>query len=306
MHLCFCHSQAGDLTRTVAVGEQALEACRQQGLERTDDYFMLASTVMLAYADIGDEGHASAWARQLILEAEEAGSLGGQAALYWNAALLAEREGRVGDALHLSRRALANLGELGDTRDLARLKLDVASVLLSADPPHLGEADSALEQARDELRRLGSEVDLVEHDQLSSRVSLLAHEPREAENLARTATERLPSDAASEPLSLAHRALGDALAAQGRLAEAKEHWITAVDLHAMSAPGRGTALAWRDLAERLRDAGETEAAIRAYRAALDAAGIRDRTAAVLAVIAELETRAGVPPAESGLTPSANP
>jgi hypothetical protein len=73
----------------------------------------------------------------------------------------------------------------------------------------------------------------------------------------------------------------------------------------MSNAGRGTALSWRDLAERFRAAGHTEAALNAYRAALDAAGIRDRTKAVLAVIAELETRAGMPSAGAELTPSSD-
>jgi transcriptional regulator with XRE-family HTH domain len=293
VHLCFCHSQAGDLTRTVAVGEQALEACRAQGLERTDDYFMLASTVMLAYADLGDEAHASAWAQQLIAEAEAVGSLGGQAALYWNASLLAEREGHLDDALHLSRRALARLGELGDSRDLARLKLASAEVLLAADPPRTSEAGQALEQAQGDLRRLGSELDVVTFEQLRSAVSLFEGDPARAEALAREATRRLPEQAGSEELSKAHRALGDAFAAQGVREQALEQWGLAGELHAASSnPGRGTALTWRDLAERFRSAGESDSAIRAYRAALDAAGVRDRTSAVLAVIAELSSRTG--------------
>jgi transcriptional regulator with XRE-family HTH domain len=301
VHLCFCHSEAGNLTRAVTVGEQALEVCRQQDLERTDDYFMLASTVMLAYADLGDESHASAWARRLIEDAGAAGSTGGQAALYWNASLLAEREGRLTDALYLSRRALANLGELGDSRDLARLKLDVTRVLLASDEPDVGEAASLLEQVRSEVRRLGSEVDVVEHEELASRVALLALDPGDAEVLARAATQRMPIEANAKPLSLAYRALGDALAAQGRRGEAMEQWTTAADLQAMSNPGRATALSWRDLAERFRAAGDTEAAVSAYRASLDAAGVRDRTKAVLGVIAELEARAGVPS-----TDAANP
>jgi hypothetical protein len=85
-----------------------------------------------------------------------------------------------------------------------------------------------------------------------------------------------------------------------------EQWTTAADLQAMSNPGRGTALSWRDLAERFRAAGEVEAALKAYRAALDAAGIRDRTKAVMDAIAELEARADVSDADTGLTRSANP
>jgi transcriptional regulator with XRE-family HTH domain len=299
VQLCFCHSQAGDLTRAIQVGEKALDACRQQGLAGTDEYFMLAATVMYAYMDAGDEAHAATWAAQLIEEAEAAGSRGGRAALYWNASLLAERESRIDDALKLSRKALAHMGELGDSRDLARLKVASAGVLLAADPPRVDEAREALARAKDELHRLGSEVDLVEFDQLRSTVALLALDTAEAEDLARGATRRLPEDAAAEQLSLAHRALGDALMAQGRPDEAHEHWTNAAGLLASAPRGRGTALVWRDLAERFRAAGQTEAALGAYRAALDAAGVRDRTKAVLDVVAELEARAGVPSLESG-------
>jgi transcriptional regulator with XRE-family HTH domain len=305
VHLCFCHLETGDLRRTIAIGEQALQACRDQDLAGTDEFFMLASTVMFAYADAGDETHASTWAAQLIEEADAAGSHAGRAALYWNASLLAEREGRIDDALRLSRNALAHMSEMGDSRDLARLKLESAGVLLAADPPRVEEAARALERARDELRRLGSEVDLVQFDRVASAVALLSLDPETAEELARGATSRVPADAAAEPLSLVHQALGDALLAQGRRSEGLQEWTNAADLRAMSNAGRGTALSWRDLAERFRAAGHTEAALNAYRAALDAAGIRDRTKAVLAVIAELETRAGMPSAGAELTPSSD-
>ena len=306
VHLCYSHWAAGDINRAITVGEGALEVCRQLGLGGSEEYFTLASTVMYAYADGGDEAHAATWAAQLIEEAEAVGSQGGRAALYWNAALLAEREGHIDDAMRLTGKALGHLSELGDSRDLARLKVASAGVLLAADPPRLEEARAALIQAKDELSRLGSEVDLVELDQLSSTIALLTGHSDEAETLARGAAGRLPQDAGAEQLSLAHRALGDALAGQRRRHEALQHWRNAVDLLGTANPGRGTALAWRDLAERFRSAGDTEAAVEAFRAALDAAGIRDRTKTVLAVIAELETRAEVPDTPTGLTRSANP
>jgi len=283
-HLCHYYRVAGDLGRTVSIGEQALEACREQGLAGTEDYFKLAATVMLAYADRGDEVHAATWARQLITEAEAAGQSGGQAALYWNASILAEREGRLDEALQLSRKALARLGELGDTRDLARLKLDSAAVFLATDPPMIDDARDALDRARGELRHLGSELDVAEWEHLRSTVSLLDGETRQAEILARSALERLPADAGAENLCLAHRALGDTLAAQGQAAASLEHYTIALDLQSMGFPGRAAALAWRDLAERLLSSGDTAAAVRAYRGALDAIGIRNRAGAVLSAI----------------------
>ena len=127
---------------------------------------MLAATVLYAYADQGDELHAAVWARQLMSEAEEAGSRQGQAALYWNAALLAERDGRLDEAVHLSRRALAQMGEMGESRDLARLKLAAAGVFLVSEPPQVDEAAAVLDRGRDDLERLGGELDVAEWEHL--------------------------------------------------------------------------------------------------------------------------------------------
>jgi hypothetical protein len=67
--------------------------------------------------------------------------------------------------------------------------------------------------------------------------------------------------------------------------EAVEHYVVAVDLRAMETPSRASSLAWRDLAERLWAEGEHEAAARAYRGALEAAGVRDRARPVIQAIA---------------------
>ena len=309
IHLCHFHKTAGDLNRAVHIGEEALRSSRDQGLDSTDEYFMLAATVMDAYGELGDESHAASWARQLIEAAEAAGSRGGQAALYWNASILAEREGRIEDALQLSRKALAHLGEIGETRDLARLKIASASVLLAAFPPFVVEAREALDKAQADVRRLGSELDLVEWEYVRSSVALLDGDLGQAEALAESAIRRLPEEAGSLHLSLAHQALADALAAQGRSGEAREHYDIASGLRVASNPGRGSALLWRDLAERLLAIGEIESAVVAYRHSLDAAGVRNRSKAVLQAIAGDGSHAGdsaemsTPLAELGGTPS---
>ena len=284
LHLCHCYKSTGDFSRAVLIGEQALQACRDEGLAGTDDYFRLAATVMAAYGDLGDEAHALTWARELIAAAEQAGAKDGQAALYWNASVLAEQDGRLLEALSLSQKAIAHLSELDDSRDLARLKLSSGEVLLALDPPRLEEARQALERAYPELRRLGSALDLVEWEYVRSTVALLEEDVPLAESLARSALRRLPEDAGADHLGAVHQTLGDVLAAQGRTSEATEHYRIATDLRSAGHPGRAAALAWRDLAERLRAAGDVEATLRAYRGALDAAGIRDRSKAVVASI----------------------
>jgi len=284
IQLCHCYKSTGDFNRAVSIGELALETCRGQGLEGSDDYYRLAATVMYAYADMGDESHALIWARQLIKSAEANGNRTGQAALYWNASLLAEHEGRVDEALHLTRKAMAHFSELGDDRDLARLKVASASVMLAVEPPLVEETRDVLDRAKPELTRLGSELDLVEWEHLRSTVALLEGDLTTAEELALEAIRRLPEAAGSEHLALAHRALADVSIASERGRDALEHYAVTADLLEVTANGRGGALLWRDLAERLLALGETDRAVRALRRALDVAGVRNRAGAVVEVI----------------------
>jgi tetratricopeptide (TPR) repeat protein len=143
-----------------------------------------------------------------------------------------------------------------------------------------------LDRTQADLRRSGSELDLVVWEYLRAAVALLDGDLVHAEALARSAIERLPHDANAVQLSLAHQALADALAARGELDEARHHYVLAGDLRIASKPGRGAALQWRDLGERLLAMGDVEKAVMTFRRALDAAGVRNRTKAVLAAIAE--------------------
>jgi transcriptional regulator with XRE-family HTH domain len=291
IHLCHCYKATGDFNRAVRVGEQALDACRRQNLEGADDYYRLAATVMSAHAEMGDESHALSWARNLIDSAEASGSRGGQGALYWNASVLAEHEGRIDEALYLSRKALAHFSELGDERDLARLKVASSEVLLAADAPLVDEAREALDRAHEQLGRLGSQLDLVEWEHLRSTVALLDRDLVQAEHLALSAIRRLPESAGSEQLALAHRALGDALVAKGERQRAVEHYAIAADLLELTATGRAGALLWRDLAERLLSIGEVDRAVQALRGSLTVAGVRNRAGAVVARMLDAEAGA---------------
>jgi tetratricopeptide (TPR) repeat protein len=214
--------------------------------------------------------------------------------------LLAEHEGRVDEALHLTRKALAHFSELGDERDLARLKVASASVMLAAEPPLLEETRDALDRAKPELIRLGSELDLVEWEHLRSTVALLEGDLTTAEEMALEAIRRLPEAAGSEHLALAHRALADVSIASERAREALEHYAVTADLLEVTATGRGGALLWRDLAERLLAVGETDRAIRALRRALDTAGVRNRARSVVEAIGQRQTSqsAGQSPRET--------
>jgi transcriptional regulator with XRE-family HTH domain len=282
--LCRCYLDSGDLNRAAVVGEQALAAARDQGLDGTVDFFRLAATVMYAYTNLGDFLHARTWAEGLIAEAEATGQSSGQASLYWNAAIIAEHEGRMDESVHLCQRAMAHLSELDNTRDFARLRLAMAGILFACDPPQVDQGSNMLERALDDLRDLGSRVDLAEWNYVKSTALLHLGDLSGAEGRARQALDLLDGKASSERSS-ALLALSDALAAQGRDEDAADaRALVFGELAQSGAGGRATALQWRELAERMAQLGDQAAAAEAYRHALDGAGVRDRSRAVREVV----------------------
>jgi transcriptional regulator with XRE-family HTH domain len=287
--LCGCYLDSGDLNQGVALGEQALVSARESGLGATADYFRLAATVMSAYLSLGDYLHARTWADTLLAEAEASGAQSGQAALYWNAAVLAEHEGRMDESLHLIERAMGHLSELDNTRDYARLRVTLAGILLGCDPPRAEQASAILDRTIDDVRDLGSQMDLAEWNYLKSATLLYQGDASGAEGRARQALDLLDGKVSTERCA-ALLALQDAIAAQGRDAEAGQARALAFSELSQAAGSRPEALQWRALAERMTDLGDHSAAAEAYRRALDGAGIRDRSRAAREMIRQLRTQ----------------
>jgi tetratricopeptide (TPR) repeat protein len=287
--LCGCYQDAGDLGRAVEVGERALAAAQVQGLSETDDYLRLSATVMWAYVERGDWAHARVLAEGLLADAQMSDGGAGQAALYWNLGTLAAREGRVSTALQLYDQALGRLSELDNTRDFARLRLSVASVLLGDDPPQVARAADLLHRCADDVHDLCSRDEQAEWNWAMAVALLHQGDLEAAEARARRALEL--SHGAPTTQADALQILGDVLAAQGRNAEAIE--LTQRALVVMSGAGlsRSTARNWRQIAERLAEPDPALAA-EAFRRALDAAGVRDRSVAHRRQVAAL--RAGSP------------
>ena len=285
--LCGIYWQAGDLQRMSRTAEEALAVAEEQGLADTDEYYRLAATLMFAHMELGDYLHAVTWAKQVLDRAKDSGNRKGQAVLYWNAAVVAEHHGRIDEALQLCQRAMAHLGEQGGSRDLARLRVAAAQILLSADPPLVPEAVTVLEQGRELLEDLGGSVDLVEWHHVRALAALLEHDLDAAAHYAATAVtltekERGATDALTA--GRAHLALGDALLAERRDGEAQEQREQARHRLGDAPLNRPAALVWRELAERLVHQGELEAAVAAYRRALDSLAVLDRSGPVLAAV----------------------
>src|SRR5690606_38902557 len=109
-----CYRELGDIDMSVQAGEEALRGASDLGLEGTDEYVRLGSTVLAAHFERGDQARSHALARELVTLADQLGSPQTRGAAYWNASIVAESRGELAQALSLADRALAMFGEGDD------------------------------------------------------------------------------------------------------------------------------------------------------------------------------------------------
>ncbi len=271
--LVFVYIESGDLHRSVEVGETELDYLVEANLVGTDEHLRLGSTVLWAYVERGDLLFATHRAAELIRFAESLGSPRGRGSVYWNAALVAQERHDYDLAQRYTERALALLSEGEPDRDLPRLRLNYAWLLLRSDPP---EPEAALEQLRravPALEVIGTNVDRARAAGETSRAYLQLGDAAEAERFARQAIELL-GDGPRLENAQARLHLADAEHAQGRAAEAASDYQWAADMLGMMAASRQSAAAWRELGDRYRAHGDIEAAVEAYDHALSEAGLR--------------------------------
>jgi tetratricopeptide (TPR) repeat protein len=277
VNLCRWYLESGDVHRAVALGHQALDATIDQGLTGTEEYYRLAATLLWAHHEIGDLSHAMAWARSLIQDVDSHGTAGGQAAIYWNAALVADSLGEVNEALHLSDRALARISESANSRDLVRLRIAMAQLLLGTEPPRAAEAWQTLSLIEDHLADLGSEVDRVRWGRTAAAAQLLLGNAAAAHALALAATARKTPDEHEESAATLV-VLADVEAALGLGEAALERYRDATHVLDRAPRSRATARTWRDLGDRFSATGHAPESSTCYERALTMVGLVDRTA----------------------------
>lgn len=273
MQLVVAYHDAGDLARSIELGEEVLHEIEAQGIGGTDEHLRLASTILWSYYERGDLLYATHRAAELILLAEEKGTRRGRGSIYWNASLVAEGRGDLGEARRLAERALAYLSEGAASRDVPRLRLHYAWLLLRSDPPDPRSALSHLELAVRDLDLIGSATELARCEFEAGRAHLILGEAHRAEELARAGLERLDAQATLD-ICNGRMLLGDALVALGEGEEAQRSYRWAADTFGMIAAGREAATVWRSLGDRMLQQGDAEAAAKAYESALREAGIR--------------------------------
>lgn len=273
MALLGCLIESGDLSRAIAEGKTEPSAMEAAGLAGTDEHLRLGATLLWAQAERGDLLSASVRAGCLIQQAESLGTTRGRGSVYWTAAMVAEECGDLTLAKRYTERAVALLGEHDGPRDLPRLRLHYAHVLLAQSPPEPAEAEAQIDRAEPLIQASGSEMEKSTADIHRSRAHLMLGDPDRALDLATTALARL-TDGPRLDESEANIVLGEALDALGQRDLALDAYrMAAEQLTGMGAVRRAVA-AWRRLADRLRSAGEMGLALEAYSRGLDAAGVR--------------------------------
>jgi tetratricopeptide (TPR) repeat protein len=263
-----CHREQGDLAASIAVGERALECLTETSAQWTDAMVMLGATTLGAYYYRGDLAYANQLAQTLITRAEAIGSPRALMAVYWNAAFVAESRGEFEVGLKLAERAIALLGEENDPRNLSRLRMAYAMLLLDAHPEQAEKAQELLLSAERELEASSaSTVDTAWCLTTQARAQLLLGRPVEAAAFARRATDLLQKTAGLA-IAQAYTVLGEAYSRLDRHDEAVTAMSQAVEYLENMEAHRPAARTWFDLAELLGAAGRADGQKAAFERAL--------------------------------------
>jgi tetratricopeptide (TPR) repeat protein len=229
---------------------------------------MLGATILAAYYTRGDLAYANQFAEALIDRAEAIGSPRALMAVYWNAAFVAQARGEFEAGLKLAERAIALLGEENDPRNLSRLRMAYAGLLLDAHPEQAERArELAIEAERELAASSASTVDTAWCLRNQARAELLLDNPVQAAVLAQRATDLL-SSTAKLALAQTSTVLGEAYWRLGRQEDAVAVLSQAVEYMEKMEAHRPAARTWFDLAELLGAAGEPDGQKAAFQRAL--------------------------------------
>ncbi|WP_426594434.1 helix-turn-helix domain-containing protein [Cellulomonas sp. McL0617] len=273
MRIVMALTEFADVHRAVQRGEELLAQLPPE-VASSDEVVRLESTVIWAYIARGDTTYARVRGRQLLERTKRQGTRQAVSSVHWNLAFIDDALGDMDAALVQLDAAIALADTREANRDLPRLRLDRAFLLVSVDPPRAAEALRELDAAQIALEIDESRVELARAAAVRSRATLLLGDVSAAQRHAVQAVELL-GDGVRRDAAAAHEALGDALLAQSSRTEAVKEYRYAAELLDMISSGRSAATLWRRIGDRLRMAGDDdERVVEAYARALAAAGIR--------------------------------
>jgi transcriptional regulator with XRE-family HTH domain len=260
-----CYRETGDFTLAIETGERVLGSLEHAGLAGTTEHVRLSVTVAAAYYESGAVGVATRMARRAIKSAEANSSPEAQAAAYWNASIIERDAGNVERAVGLASRALAILEGGNSTRNLARLRSQLALIQLRSPEAELSEIRALLELAGRELEwSSASPVDRARHTVAEARLALRESEPERALVL----LERVAVDVChQEPLVSGEVSVLTTVALVVQSRPAGTAFDEAAMILDLLGTDRGVAQLWFELAEAMEVAGDQARAMHGYRQA---------------------------------------
>jgi tetratricopeptide (TPR) repeat protein len=268
--LCRCYRDLGDLAHAIELGERALT------LDETpsDEQVMLVVSLAGSYFRRGDLKRAGRLLTTTMERIDVIGSHRNQGAALWNASIVAHAEGRLGDAIHLSERALALFSESDAVRNLGRLRVTYATLLRE-------QSTGGIPMAREQLRK--AQLEFEQEGTIAERARCLSV-------MARCALDE-------DDLTEARRLVEEARTTIGEGPEVERAHVELVRSHVLVrsgdvqkglslAQGAATALqenvdsphevatAWREVAELAKVAGDSALVMDSLERSADAMGIR--------------------------------
>ncbi len=267
--------EVGDLRRSAAVAEGALERLASTELHGGEEAIRLSVTLAATLYELGEVGRSVLLCQQAISSADELGSDRARAAAYWNSSVIEAEAGNIDRALELARTALVLLEGRDDTRSLARLCTQLGEILLRTDPADVDTAIAYLERAAEDYRwGNASEAERLHNQVTLARARYLAGDVASAIETATAVVDTvqdLPFVSAAAAILL-----GQTSFAAGRQDEARTHYLRAI--HEVTSVGadRQAVQLWFDLASLLDEAGMTADANDAYRRAAASSGYSSR------------------------------
>jgi tetratricopeptide (TPR) repeat protein len=276
-----CLRERGDISAGVQIAEDALRQLIASGADSTDAAVHLGAALLAAFIERGDLVRARQLAAQLVERADRIGSPRARMTAYWKAAYVAELRGEYEDGVALAERAMMLAPEAGpgvglgdDPRDLSRLRIVYAGLLLRARPDQAERARELLAGVRGEINTSSAgEIDVAWCLTELARAQTALGRPAEAVTLAEEALDLL-GDVPRRATAWALTVLGEACTRLGRREQAIEALTQAATHLEQMESSREAAQTWFDLAELLSETGAPEPSrLEAYRRALTCAGV---------------------------------
>jgi len=269
--LCRVYWMSDRLSDAVKVGEAILGGAVRPAW--SDVLVELGATLLAAYTHSGDLLRARQFAAELLNAADVLGTPRAAVAAYWNAALVAESTGHGEESLGFAERALAIQSENGQPRNMARLRMATAAMMLRIRPGAVEQARQMLLRAREELAqtsastldRANSEVELARAEIIAGNHDRAIAHGQAGQSLL-TGTARAMEAEAHLLLSHAHGARGNRADAEGEL-RAVKYWLEPLP------DSREVARTWYAAAETMEFLGDTEGSVEVYQRALACAGL---------------------------------